>query len=135
MFVKRLSVVQATPGTAPQTPDRDRRRAPLSPVVRRLRDQHGIDPTSLRGSGSEGHITRSDVEAAIVQQGDRDASIKGDEVIPFTRIRRITAEHMVRSKATSAHTLMVKEVDYERVEAIRRAYGPSFKEREGFTLT
>lgn len=42
---------------------------------------------------------------------------------------------MVRSKATSAHTLMVKEVDYERVEAIRRAYGPSFKEREGFTLT
>ena len=44
-----------------------------------------------------------------------------DEVVPFTNIRRRTAEHMVRSKATSAHTLMVKEIDYERVEQVRRA--------------
>ncbi len=38
-------------------------------------------------------------------------------MVPFTNIRRRTAEHMVRSKATSAHTLMAKEIDYERVES------------------
>ncbi len=58
-----------------------------------------------------------------------------DEVVPFTNIRRRTAEHMVRSKATSAHTLMVKEIDYERVEQVRRAHGGRFKAEEGFTLT
>jgi 2-oxoglutarate dehydrogenase E2 component (dihydrolipoamide succinyltransferase) len=58
-----------------------------------------------------------------------------DEVVPFTNIRRRTAEHMVRSKATSAHTLMVKEIDYERVEQVRRAHGGRFKAEEGFSLT
>ena len=42
---------------------------------------------------------------------------------------------MVRSKATSAHTLMVKEVDYERVEQVRRAHGERFRAEEGFALT
>jgi 2-oxoglutarate dehydrogenase E2 component (dihydrolipoamide succinyltransferase) len=58
-----------------------------------------------------------------------------DEVIPFTNIRRRTAEHMVRSKATSAHTLMVKEIDYERVEQVRRAHGARFRAEEGYTLS
>jgi pyruvate dehydrogenase E2 component (dihydrolipoamide acetyltransferase) len=58
-----------------------------------------------------------------------------DEVIPFTKIRRITAEHTVRSKSTSAHTLMVKEVDYEHVELARARHGAAFKEREGFGLS
>ena len=58
-----------------------------------------------------------------------------DEVVPFTNIRRRTAEHMVRSKATSAHTLMVKEADYERVEQVRRAYGERFRSEEGFSLS
>ncbi len=58
-----------------------------------------------------------------------------DEVVPFTNIRRRTAEHMVRSKATSAHTLMVKEVDYERVEQVRRAHGGRFRAEEGFSLS
>jgi pyruvate dehydrogenase E2 component (dihydrolipoamide acetyltransferase) len=58
-----------------------------------------------------------------------------DEVVPFTNIRRRTAEHMVRSKATSAHTLMVKEIDYERVEQVRRVHGERFKSEEGFSLT
>ena len=58
-----------------------------------------------------------------------------DEIVPFTNIRRRTAEHMVRSKATSAHTLMVKEIDYERVEQVRRAHGDRFKAEEGFSLS
>jgi 2-oxoglutarate dehydrogenase E2 component (dihydrolipoamide succinyltransferase) len=59
----------------------------------------------------------------------------GDEIIAFTKIRRLTAEHMVRSKATSAHTLMVREIDFESVERARRTWGTDFKAAEGFSLT
>lgn len=108
----------------------------LSPVVRRLLSESNIDPSSISGTGPDGRITRRDVEAAMAAASAAPSIIRsGDEVIPFTKIRRLTAEHMVRSKATSAHTFMVKEVDYERVEMVRRRYGAGFKEQEGFSLT
>ncbi|HEY1988954.1 MAG TPA: dihydrolipoamide acetyltransferase family protein [Acidimicrobiales bacterium] len=136
----------------------------LSPVVRKLLSEHGIDAGSVTGTGIGGRITRDDVEAVIASGGatapgaavvaparvpDTDSGAapprttaapvpRGDgqdEILPFTNIRRRTAEHMVRSKATSAHTLMVKEIDYERVERVRRSHGPRFKTEEGFSLT
>ncbi len=58
-----------------------------------------------------------------------------DTVIPFTNIRRRTAEHMVRSKHTSAHTVVAVEVDYLGVERARAAQKAAFKETEGFSLT
>lgn len=58
-----------------------------------------------------------------------------DEVVPFTNIRRRTAEHMVRSKHTSAHTMVAVEVDYLAVEKARAAHGAEFKSTEGFSLT
>ena len=50
-------------------------------------------------------------------------------------IRRLTAEHMVRSKATSAHTLVVIEADYEGIERVRKAHKDRFREEEGIGLT
>jgi len=112
----------------------------LSPVVRRLLSDHDLDPSTLSGTGSNGRLTRRDVEAAIASGTSRTtgpvvASARGDEVVAFTKIRRLTAERMVRSKATSAHTLMVMETDYERVDIVRQRFGPAFKESEGFSLT
>jgi 2-oxoglutarate dehydrogenase E2 component (dihydrolipoamide succinyltransferase) len=43
-----------------------------------------------------------------------------DDIVEFTRSRRVTAEHMVRSLDTSAHTLVVVEVDYDAVDRVRR---------------
>lgn len=83
-------------------------------------------------TGPDGRLTRSDVEAAVALAS---ANPPADDVVPFSKIRRLTAEHMVRSKSTSAHTLMVKEVDFERVEEVRRTFGPGFREDEGFALT
>jgi 2-oxoglutarate dehydrogenase E2 component (dihydrolipoamide succinyltransferase) len=59
----------------------------------------------------------------------------GDETIPFDNIRRRTAEHMVRSKATSAHVYTSVEVDFEGVERVRAAAKEEWKAREGFSLT
>jgi 2-oxoglutarate dehydrogenase E2 component (dihydrolipoamide succinyltransferase) len=138
----------------------------LSPVVRRLLDEHGLDPSVVRGTGLGGRITRSDVlgliderrsggapaptssaaaapataattpATAAVSAAAGPAGRAGtDEIVPFTNIRRRTAEHMVRSKATSPHTLVVLEADYEPIERVRRAHGAQFKAEEGFSLT
>jgi pyruvate dehydrogenase E2 component (dihydrolipoamide acetyltransferase) len=107
---------------------------PASPVVRRLLRDNDIDASEVRGSGAAGRVLRQDVEALISRRTSTTPS-SGDEVIPFTKIRRLTAEHMTRSKSTSAHTLMVKEIDYEHVEDLRRSQGAAFKDREGFSLT
>ncbi len=110
----------------------------LSPVVRKLLREHGLDVADVAATGPQGRLTRKDVEAAIaagVTGRARTSSPTGDEVIAFTKIRRLTAEHMVRSKATSAHTLMAREIDYEHVDALRRRVGADFKATEGFSLT
>lgn len=58
-----------------------------------------------------------------------------DLVIPFDNLRRRTAEHMIRSKATSAHVYTSVEVDFENVERARKSEGKEFKATEGFSLT
>ncbi|MGZ6994185.1 MAG: dihydrolipoamide acetyltransferase family protein [Acidimicrobiia bacterium] len=124
-----------------------------SPVVRRLITERGLDPDTITGTGEGGRITRRDVLSA--SPSARPASAPqvpvsgtpaaappvaravrhGDEVIPFDNIRRRTAEHMVRSKQTSAHVYTSVEVDYERVERVRRTHQSGWKQEEGFSLT
>ena len=58
-----------------------------------------------------------------------------DTVVPLSRIRRRTAEHMVSSKHTSPHVLTAMEVDYERVEQVRSELKAGWKAEEGFSLT
>ncbi len=118
-----------------------------SPVVRRLIAERGIDPSTITGTGEGGRITRRDVLAASPATGapgpatpaavpePAPAVRRGDERIPFDNIRRRTAEHMVRSKATSAHVYTSVEVDFERVDRVRAAHQAEWKEREGFSLT
>ena len=57
------------------------------------------------------------------------------DVVPFSRIRKRTAEHMVRSKATSPHALVVVEVDYDGVDTVRRPAAHDFKQANGVSLT
>ena len=75
--------------------------------------------------------------AAATPQGSAPTVRAGgdDEVVPFSNIRRRTAEHMVRSQATAAHVLIAAEVDFVAVERARRAVRDSFKAKEGFSLT
>jgi pyruvate dehydrogenase E2 component (dihydrolipoamide acetyltransferase) len=62
-------------------------------------------------------------------------SVRSDEVVAFSRIRRRTGEHMLRSKATSAHVYTSVEVDFERVSRVREHRQDSWQAREGFSLT
>jgi 2-oxoglutarate dehydrogenase E2 component (dihydrolipoamide succinyltransferase) len=58
----------------------------------------------------------------------------GDKVIPFTRRRRITADHMTYSKFTSPHVVTVAEVDLHSASKLREAHKDAYK-KEGHALT
>ena len=73
--------------------------------------------------------SKSQPSAAPVTAGDRDSTE------PFTTIRRRTAEHMVRSLATSAHTLVVMDADFSSVRRALDGERDSFRDEEGFGLT
>jgi 2-oxoglutarate dehydrogenase E2 component (dihydrolipoamide succinyltransferase) len=107
----------------------------LSPVVRRLLAEHDLDPAEIAGSGADGRITRDDVLAYVERsRGAAPAATDADSVVPMSRIRKLTAEHMVRSVATSPHVLQAVEVDFLAVERLRTAAGDAWRAREGFAL-
>ena len=60
---------------------------------------------------------------------------EGDEVIPFTTIRKRIAEHMIVSKIISPHVGTVAEVDMGRVFRAREQRKAEFRAKRGFSLT
>ena len=127
----------------------------LSPAVRRLAAEYRLDLKAVPGSGRNGRITRRNVLEFIQRQKDAPApraaspapaalaSVPapaaappaGAKTVPFTRIRKLTAEHMVRSKATSPHVLQAVEVDFHRVDVVRKAVRDAWKAKHGHSLT
>jgi len=139
---------------APPADATDGERARLSPAVRKLAAEHGIDPTTLRGSGMGGRVTRDDVLGALAegtaatqapampaaptetpapQPAHPDG--KREELVKLSVMRRSIAEHMVRSLATSPHAWTLQEVDVTSLVRYREAEKDSFKSRHGVTLT
>lgn len=99
----------------------------LSPVIRRLLAENGLDPERVRGTGLGGRLTRRDVEQFL-----RDNPGRAE---PFNGIRKATARHMVGSKATSPHVLTAMEVDFDAVDRLRSAEKDAWRAAEGSSLT
>jgi 2-oxoisovalerate dehydrogenase E2 component (dihydrolipoyl transacylase) len=145
--------VAAKPGpAAPATPasgDGGTETARLSPAVRKLAAEHGIDPSTLRGSGMGGRVTRDDVLAAVgsgeappatvapAPRAPEPARIDGarEELMKLSVMRRSIADHMVRSLATSPHAWTLQEVDVTNLVRYRESEKDAFKTRHGVALT
>ena len=129
----------------------------LSPVVRKLISENGLDASRINGTGPGGRITRDDVMAVIDSGTARPAAaapatpapvsaapavsaprvVAGarDESVPLSKIRQATGAHMLMSKGASPHAFSVVEVDFANVDATRAAAKDGFKADEGFSLT
>ena len=108
----------------------------LSPAVRRLLREHELDASDIVGTGKDGRLTRRDVLQHIGKgTAARPAVAAGGEKLPFNRIRKMTAEHMVRSKATSPHVLQVIEADFSSVDKVRLAKREQWRNDNGYSLT
>ena len=154
--IPNLSKTKNAPTSQSKELTNEKAQPKLSPVVRRLISEHNLDPNVITGSGRDGRITRSDTLSYIENQKGKTPSssissasqpdltaaaavaaqnISGQSVIPFDRIRRLTAEHMVRSKATSPHVLQAIEVDFSNVDKARLPSSAEWKAKNGFSLT
>jgi 2-oxoglutarate dehydrogenase E2 component (dihydrolipoamide succinyltransferase) len=120
----------------------------VSPAVRRLLTQHGIDASALRGSGAGGRITVDDVLSYVASRGSTTASATRREPmpteaeaavagrrVPHSAMRKRIAERMVESLLdTAPHVTTVFEADLSAVIAHRAAHKDEFQ-REGVSLT
>ena len=145
------------------------KRGIISPLVRRLADEHGVDLDEIDGTGTGGRIRKQDVlkfvetgkgrtqarpaasaeeapepeakpaakEEAAPAKAEPSVAASGarEELVPWTNIRRRTAEHMVASHLETARAWNAVEADWTNIVKLRTAVKDSFKEREGFSLT
>lgn len=141
--------------TAPRTNDDD---SYVTPLVRRLAVQNGIDLSTVTGTGVGGRIRKQDVAAAAEAKAAAAAAAVTPAATPATqtqtapaapvavsplrgrteplsRLRKVIAERMVESLQISAQLTSVVEVDVTRIANLRNKVKGSFEAREGVKLT
>lgn len=132
-----------------------------SPAVLKLSQEHGIELTTMIGTGMGGRITRKDILKVVESRNQTkstpvlspfkkgnvvapSSSLQtvhsqergdGDIVIPVSAVRKAIATNMSRSKQEIPHAWMMVEVDASNVVTLRETEKQRFKEREGFNLT
>jgi 2-oxoglutarate dehydrogenase E2 component (dihydrolipoamide succinyltransferase) len=139
-------------GDGTETAD-ERLRRRSTPLVRKIAAEHSVDISTISGTGFAGRVTKQDI-LGFIERGAPAASVSrlpaaapsgpvqhptvepwpGDRVEPFSKIRKITADHMIMSRRTSAHVTSFFEVDYTRVAELRRKHKAAYAER-GVNLT
>ncbi|WUH92146.1 2-oxo acid dehydrogenase subunit E2 [Streptomyces sp. NBC_00433] len=106
--------------------------AVISPLVRRIAREHGLDLRRLAGSGPEGLILRSDVERAIAAPSPSPAPPEvadGAERVPLRGIRRAVAEKLTRSRREIPDATCWVDADATELLAARAAMNASGERR------
>jgi 2-oxoisovalerate dehydrogenase E2 component (dihydrolipoyl transacylase) len=118
----------------------------FSPAVQMQASELKVDLSKVSGTGIGGRVTKKDVQdfaakaktppaPAAAPAPAAPTSGEGDQVVPLTRVRRLIAENMVRSKTTIPHAWQTQEADMSGVVANRAANKAAFTKQEGFSLT
>ena len=103
-----------------------------TPIARRLARQHGIDLTTVQGTGPGGRVKQADVEAVLArrQEPQQVSDLAVSEILSLTPIRRRTAERMAESFRTAPHFYLQVEVLASRLVDMRAELLPMI---EGLT--
>ncbi len=120
-----------------------------SPAVQMLASELKVDLSRIVGTGIGGRVSKKDVQNFAASAKEAKAAGgsaptppsapatpgEGDQVVQLTRVRRLIAENMTRSKSTIPHAWQTQEADMSGVVANRAANKAAFMKQEGFSLT
>jgi 2-oxoglutarate dehydrogenase E2 component (dihydrolipoamide succinyltransferase) len=146
-------VVSAPPVVAPVAPVAAQADAYVTPIVRKLASELGVNLSAIQGSGIGGRIRKEDVQAAakpVATQSATSAAIvtpaaaKSSPVtasplrgttVTMSRLRKVIAARMVESLQVSAQLTTVIEVDVTKISRLRDQAKATFEAREGVKLS
>jgi 2-oxoglutarate dehydrogenase E2 component (dihydrolipoamide succinyltransferase) len=121
----------------------------LSPAVRRLVLEHGLDPSKIKGTGKDGRLTKEDVLAAAnaapeaappaapaVAAAPAASGVPGrrEERVKMTRMRQTIAKRLKAAQDTAAMLTTFNDVDMSAVMATRDKYRETFEKKHGVRL-
>jgi pyruvate dehydrogenase E2 component (dihydrolipoamide acetyltransferase) len=109
----------------------------VSPVAKKLAQEHGIDVNTLTGTGPEGRIVREDVERVIAAgTGPAPApQAVTPETIPLSGIRKVIFDRMGQSWREAARVTLFVDVDMTEMVRLRGAKGPEWERRFGVKVS
>jgi pyruvate dehydrogenase E2 component (dihydrolipoyllysine-residue acetyltransferase) len=134
----------------------ERLRTRSTPLVRKIATEHDVDISQVPGSGFAGRVTKKDILAFIETGGPKVSAPRptavaapsgtvggapgavvhptveawpGDRVEPMSKIRKLTADHMMQSRRTSAHVTSFYEVDFSHISRLRAAKKAEYQAR------
>lgn len=117
----------------------------LSPAIRRLLAEHGLDARAMKGTGVGGRLTREDVEKHLAAQDKAPATQpaavasvqagnRSEKRVPMTRLRKRVAERLLEAKNSTAMLTTFNEVNMKPIMDLRKQYGEAFEKRHGVRL-
>ena len=121
----------------------------LSPAVRRLVLEHGLDPSKIKGTGKDGRLTKEDVlaaanaapeaapaaaPAAVAAPAASGAPGRREERVKMTRMRQTIAKRLKAAQDTAAMLTTFNDVDMSAVMATRDKYRETFEKKHGVRL-
>jgi len=132
----------------------EREAAQISPVAARLARDKNVDISKITGTGSEGRVTKADVESYLQGQetaqgiekqlpAERERSVQSVTVTPsdrqeertrMSRRRRTIAQRLLEASQTTAMLTTFNEIDMSAVMDIRKRHGEEFQKRNGIKL-
>jgi pyruvate dehydrogenase E2 component (dihydrolipoamide acetyltransferase) len=124
---KGEGAVAAKPEAEEAPGEAEEERILISPVARRMAEEHMIDVSQVAGSGPEGRIIKEDIEKEIAKKeappvaaADMYQGRKVKAKLPLTGIRKAIAEHMHRSLSVSAQLTVMGEMDVAELVKLRK---------------
>ncbi|WP_297824124.1 2-oxoglutarate dehydrogenase complex dihydrolipoyllysine-residue succinyltransferase [uncultured Paraglaciecola sp.] len=121
----------------------------LSPSVRRLLAEKGLDAANIKGTGKGGRITKEDVEKSLQAPAANSATKsvatleaapvvaldnRTDKRVPMTRLRKTIATRLLEAKNSTAMLTTFNEVNMKPIMDLRKQYQESFEKRHGIRL-
>ena len=114
------------------------------PAIRRMLDEHGIDPTEIIGTGKDGRITKTDVKNYLNQSKNKSSNKMNDlppqdnsrevERVPMSRMRSTIARRLLSVSQETAMLTTFNEVNMQPIKNLRDEYGDDFKSNHGIKL-